>query len=312
MSALQLYRGELAARSRAWADLPPDERKRRAAEAARDRDAEALWSLTEAHLVTWGRAGAKLSAHTLRAYRAGVLLALEAAAGVSLLSPPREWGASWVRAMEGEGLKAATVRQRLAAARALWAALRWAGVTSADPFADVKPARDATPAWEKRHPYPPEAVEAMLRGASPRDAALVLLGAHAGLRVSEACAVVGDDVDLAALRLRVRAGKGGKVRTVVLSRRLRDALQALEPRSGVPLLGLTAQGARAALRRLCARVGVKYQGAHSLRHASGTRLYRETGDLETVARHLGHATLETSRVYAKWSDERLAETVGDW
>jgi hypothetical protein len=31
-----------------------------------------------------------------------------------------------------------------------------------------------------------------------------------------------------------------------------------------------------------------------------------------VARHLGHAKLDTSRIYAKWSDEKLAESVGDW
>jgi len=51
---------------------------------------------------------------------------------------------------------------------------------------------------------------------------------------------------------------------------------------------------------------------HSLRHSAGTRLYAETGDLETTARHLGHAKLETTRVYAKWSDRRLRETIGRW
>lgn len=54
------------------------------------------------------------------------------------------------------------------------------------------------------------------------------------------------------------------------------------------------------------------QATQALRHSSGTRLYRETGDLETVARHLGHSSLETSRVYAKWSDERLKATLGEW
>ena len=81
------------------------------------------------------------------------------------------------------------------------------------------------------------------------------------------------------------------------------------------LLGLGPQGARAALRRLEARAGVtpvQGQATQALRHSSGTRLYRETGDLETVARHLGHSSLETSRVYAKWSDERLKATLGEW
>jgi len=58
--------------------------------------------------------------------------------------------------------------------------------------------------------------------------------------------------------------------------------------------------------------GVASKEMHSLRHSAGTRLYAETGDLETTARHLGHAKLETTRVYAKWSDRRLRETIGRW
>jgi len=65
------------------------------------------------------------------------------------------------------------------------------------------------------------------------------------------------------------------------------------------------------VRRVAERAGVPTRGVHALRHYCGTRLVRQT-DLETVARHLGHATLETARVYAKWSDERLSEAVGSW
>ena len=66
------------------------------------------------------------------------------------------------------------------------------------------------------------------------------------------------------------------------------------------------------MRRLCALAGVTYMGTHSLRHQAGTRLYRQTNDLEMVARHLGHSELETARIYAKWSDKRLAESVDGW
>ncbi len=46
--------------------------------------------------------------------------------------------------------------------------------------------------------------------------------------------------------------------------------------------------------------------------AKRTCLYAETQDLETTARHLGHAILKTTRIYAKWSDRRLRETIGPW
>jgi integrase/recombinase XerC len=63
---------------------------------------------------------------------------------------------------------------------------------------------------------------------------------------------------------------------------------------------------------LCAQAGVTAKGGHALRHAAGTRLYAETHDLEATARHLGHSKLETTRIYAKWSDRQLRETIGRW
>lgn len=220
-----------------------------------------------------------------------------------------------MRWLEAKGLAASTVRQRLAAARALWAALRWAGATQVDPFADVKPALDKTPAHEKRRPYPAAALARLLELGSPRDAALLLLGAHGGLRVAEICALGPGDVDLSGGVVRVRLGKGGKARTVHCSRRLAEALGRLEPRSDGRLLGLTPQGARAALRRLERRAAVeraKGQAMHALRHSAGTAVYRATGGrLEDVAAHLGHAGLDTARVYVAWSDERLKGAVAD-
>jgi integrase/recombinase XerC len=66
------------------------------------------------------------------------------------------------------------------------------------------------------------------------------------------------------------------------------------------------------MHRLCEQAHVAGKGMHALRHTAGTRLFAETGDLETTARHLGHATIETTRVYAKWSDRRLRETISRW
>ena len=62
----------LLERTRDLATMSEDELKRLAAEAARDRDAEALWALTEAHLTLHGSAGSRVSRHTLNAYRRGL------------------------------------------------------------------------------------------------------------------------------------------------------------------------------------------------------------------------------------------------
>jgi len=66
------------------------------------------------------------------------------------------------------------------------------------------------------------------------------------------------------------------------------------------------------LASLCAAGGVEYKGVHTLQHYCGTRLVREGSDLEMAARHLGHASIKTTRIYIKWSDEGLKKAVWEW
>lgn len=300
----------------------PGERRRRAMAAAAARDAGELWSLTRAFAVLHGDAGAKGSVHTERAYEKGVRDLLEAWEGENFVRPDRDAAALYVRRLEEAGRSASTIRVRLAAARMLYRALRWAGVTEAAPFEGVRPARDATAPWDKRQPYGEEELSRLLEHAEPVDRALLLLGAHAGLRVSEATALEWRDVDLQGRVLTVRAGKGGKGGRVVMSRTLAEALgrlKALERAKSGPsapsarLLPFSPTRARQRIEALSRRAGVPYRGVHALRHYAGTRAAREHGgNLEPVARHLRHSSLETSRIYAKWSDETLKRSIGEW
>jgi integrase len=303
----------LQARAGRWVDLALDERRRRATAAAQMKDAAELWSLLEAFLATYGAAGATLSRHTLRAYHCGLDVFLQHAMeqGINLIRPARDVGARWLRTLEASGLAPATVKVRLAAARMLYRALRWAGATEADPFADAKPAKDVTAAWDKRSPYQHADVERLLTFAGPRDQALILLCAHGGLRVSEAIALRWEDVDIDERSILVRNGKGGKQRRVVMSARLTAALTRLE-QNAERILPWSDVRTRARLRAVCKRAGVPYKGVHALRHYAGTRLMQQTGSLEHVARHLGHAQIETSRIYAKWSDETLRRALSEW
>ncbi len=319
-TALVLAQGEGVGRARSWVDLPDDERRRRAVEACRDHDTEALWELTDAHLTLYGRAGAAVSRYTRRNYRQGVAALVDAWRQENLLRPRRDVGALWLRTMEDAGLKPSTVTVRLAGARALYAALRWAGATEADPLRDAHPQRDLVPAWEKRQPYQPYEVARLVAAAHGDDLALVLLGAHAGLRVSEMLALRWSEVDTGRRELVVRHGKGGKPRTVQMSGSLTAALA--DPavtdgdrggsRAGYVLPYGSAFSAWRRLNLVCAGAGVTPRGVHSLRHAAGTRVVQETQSLEEAARHLGHASIETTRVYAKWSNTRLRATVGEW
>jgi integrase/recombinase XerC len=329
-AASPLARAELLHR---WSE---EALRRFAAQAAGERDAERLWQLTEAHLTLHGRAGVTTSRHTYRAYHRGVIELVAAWMDESLLRPSRDAGllyAQRLRAGErphletedpprGRGrrpsrgpLSPATVELRLAAARALYAALRWSGATDVDPFRDVAAPRSATReedimAGKVYTEF--ELIELLGHTRDMEERLVLLLGAHGGLRVSEMLALRWDEIDLDERRLLVRAGKGKKAAFVTLTPKLCETLRAAEREMllGVrrdTVLRLRSQyGVYRRLQRLCDRAEVRFRGVHALRHAAGTRLYHQTGDLGQVQDHLRHATLDMARRYAR-SDKRALE-----
>jgi len=324
--------------------LSEDALKRHAVRAAAERDEDALWELVEAHLTLRGASGVATSRHTLRAYRRGVHELVTLWQGENLLRPSRDAGPLYVQRLRaGErsellanepkgsrrGRKAkdgplapATVSLRIAAGRALYDALAWAGATDADPFRDVRIGRatsrpEDTQSTRVYTEY--ELIELLAATRDQQERVILLLGAHGGLRVSEMLRLGWDDVDLRARELVVREGKGGKTAVVALSPKLAEALltyrRAMDARGRERQLVLELRsqyGVFQRLRRVCERAEVTFKGVHALRHAAGTRLYRQTGDLGQVQDHLRHATLDMARRYAKSDRRRLRASLDDW
>ena len=165
-------------------------------------------------------------------------------------------------------------------------------------------------------PYTDAEVEAMLRSLShsmPYEQVLVLLGAHAGLRVEEAVTLRCGNVDFSAGTLRF-TGKGRKEREVPMSGSLSGALALLRDRqqldanaAGVKfdqdgsVLNLENEdAARYALEKITTRAKVPWRGYHSLRRNAGSWLLRETGSIQAVQQHLGHADISTSARYTHY------------
>lgn len=187
---------------------------------------------TEAWRRTVSAAGAPVSAGAVRSYRCGLTALLAAGRAQDLLRPDPAAATLYLRQLERRGLAPTSIQARIAAGRGLYAGLRWCRAVSADPFAQCHVPHDPTPAWDKRRPrrpYRDDEGAALLQAArDPRDAVLVLLGAHAGRRAQEGTNVHGADGPLARRDLLVRHGQGGKQRVVALSATLRQALQALQ------------------------------------------------------------------------------------
>ncbi len=325
--------------------LSDEDLRRFATAAAHERDTERLWDLIEAHLALRGKRGITTSSHTLRAYRSGLEELLAAWQGENLLRPGRDAGSAYIqrllagqrpqapaparRGQTGRGrrpkqgpLARSTVSLRLAGARCLYEALAWAGATEAAPFRDVSLGKPRSPLAANpnaRIYSEAELTELLAACRDQQERVIVLLGSHAGLRVSEMLALAWEDVDHRAGELVVRHGKGGKEAAVAMSVKLSAALltyrRAQEASGAAPhhVLELRSQfGVYNRLRRLCVKAEVSFKGVHALRHSAGTRLYRQTGDLGQVQDHLRHATLDMARHYAKSDRRKLAANLADW
>ena len=193
--------------------------------ACQQHDQTTLLDLAESWLVLQGQSGARVRPNTRASYRTGTRQLLAAFVEVTLLHPEHGAANAWIRSLEEAGLQPATVRARKAAASAFYKALRWAGATDADPFADVHVAADPVAPWDKRTPYEDADVNRLVAYARTHvehraTGLVVLLGADAGLRASEMCALRWRDVNLRQNRLTVENGKGGKMRRVDISPRL--------------------------------------------------------------------------------------------
>lgn len=315
---LEVFKGETVAQALSWSNMSDEDLRREATRAANARDAEALWGLTEAFLTLYGSKRSKVSTHTLRTYRRGVFDLIDKWANENLLRPSRDAGPQYLLKLEtlpynyreGEPAfyKPETLNAKLAAARTLYKALRWAGVTQADPFGNVRPVYDPVPPEEKRPAYTHDEVVKLVAKASPVDTVLILLCAHGGLRADEASSLTWGQIDFQRAGMNV-IGKGNKEQWVGLSDDLLETLEAFYEGQAKTrdVLPFGKARARERLSKLCELAGVEYKGIHSLRHYAGTRLWELHGSLDAPADHLRHANVQTTRRYAKRSRAQRRE-----
>jgi integrase/recombinase XerC len=328
-TSLERYTGHPLAQAESWANLNEEDLRRRAMVAANTKDANELWELTQAYLFLHGTKGGKASHYTLESYKRCIVELVEYWQRENLLRPSRDAGVLYVRRLEttpnprtGKPLNSSTIEVKLAAARTLYKALRWANATEANPFENVSPAPDPTPDWEKRKPYSVDDVEKLLELADPTMSVIVLLGAHAGLRISEMCNLKWSDIHWSKSSFAV-IGKGGKKASVTMSAKLEVALKELRKipdhrkrfkRSADHVLPWNPKRTRQCFQALCNKAGVTYneKAVHGLRHGAGTRYYAQTKDLGRVASHLRHENIQTTRIYAKLADEAVKDDLKDW
>lgn len=339
-----------AERSRHLATLSEGDRRRFAARAVAERDADALWWICHAYATRRKDRGRPLSTRTLQSYERGVRELLIMWQGVDLLRPHPDAAATYRedlreghigplvehgpiatggrrpgpagRSRKRGGLSPATIKLKLVAGKLLYDALSWAGAFRAEnPFDGVHPGRIRSrveASLEDAHYSEAELRALHAEIESVDDQLILLLGSHAGLRVSEALALEWRDVKFAASEILVRSGKSGKAGAVVASDALIALLTATQrmraagPTDPVLTAWRSASGVYKRLKKLCGLAEVPFKGVHALRHSAGTRLLRDTGRIDLVQELLRHETLDMARSYAKSDKTALRAAVKHW
>jgi integrase/recombinase XerD len=236
-----------------------------------------------------------------------------------------------------QGSAPSTIARQLASIRSLHRFLVNEEHRRDDPTADVEGLR--VPAGIPKA-LAEEQVTALLSavtGDDPiarRDRALLELLYGTGARISEVCDLSMGDIDFDARLVRL-FGKGSKERIVPFGRaaalaldhwfapggrlelapepwRRRDDATAvfLNTRGG----RLTRQAAWAVVKKYGRRAGLDADhqlSPHVLRHSCATHLLDHGADLRVVQELLGHASISTTQVYTKVSQERLWQVYRD-
>jgi integrase/recombinase XerD len=236
---------------------------------------------------------------------------------------------AWIGAQREQELAASTIARRLAAVRSLHRHMVSEHMRRDDPTVRVDGVR--TPAGIPK-PLNEVQVTSLLDavvGNDPlarRDRALLELLYATGARVTEMVGLSIGDLDFDHRMVRLY-GKGSKERLVPFGRTAATALDGwFEPSGRAAMVPaqwkrrgdaeavflnqrggrLSRQGVWLIIKKYGRRAGIDAElSPHVLRHSCATHLLDHGADLRIVQEMLGHASISTTQVYTKVSQERL-------
>jgi integrase/recombinase XerD len=229
---------------------------------------------------------------------------------------------AWLSDLRAVGLSANTLRSRWVVLRNLYGWATEEDEITANPVAKVVVSKPALPPMKLLTDDELRALFAACAGndfTDRRDLALIRTMAATGVRVSEVCALIDDDVDLRNRRILVQHGKGDRARLVRIDPQTAQALDRYRRvRARHRLAGLSAfwvglngpitrKGVPAILDKRTALAGIQHVNAHMLRHSWADRAKRAgmtDSDLQTLG---GWENLEVMRRYgsARAADRAL-------
>jgi integrase/recombinase XerD len=236
---------------------------------------------------------------------------------------------AFVGERRASGAATSSIARQLAAIRMLHRYLALEGVRGDDPAAELEgvrvPSGIPKPLTEAQVTSLLDAV-IVTEPVHRRDLALLELLYGTGARISEAVGLSVGGIDLDARIVRL-FGKGAKERIVPFGTSAAEALEEwFSPRGRAKLVPaqwrrrddaeavflntrggrLSRQAAWMIVKKYGDRAGItEHLSPHVLRHSCATHLLDHGADLRVVQEMLGHASISTTQVYTKVSQERL-------
>jgi len=175
-----------------------------------------------------------------------------------------------------------------------------------------------TPKYPRRlvpRPMPTEELQLALEHATPQMRCWLLLGAYGGFRCCEMAGLEREDVREVEGMLRITQGKGGHQRTMPLHPDVLQALEALPMPAHGPLFSRPLCGGRAtpasvseSINAYLHALGIK-STAHTLRHWFASAVYGDTLDIRLTQELMGHASPDTTAIYAACDVSKSVPTV---
>ncbi len=231
-----------------------------------------------------------------------------------------------------KGNKISSIHRRVCSVKAFFRFLKAERVIADDPASELK--------YPKRPNSLPkfltvDEVKLLLETKKKNPTHQVILEVlySTGCRVSELCGMNMNDVDLENRQIIIRSGKGAKDRIVLLSERAANALRdyiegyrakILERKKGQidsdsqRAVFLSNRGKRISKRtvqhivaKLSDELGVRHTTPHMLRHSMASHLTMKHLNLRVLQQLLGHASLDTTQIYANVTAEHVRDEFRD-
>jgi len=253
------------------------------------------------HLARWSEflVANGLSAVTVKHYRYAMLrLLAEANVGILGIEEPQI-----VAFLASLGKRAHSRQLYLRAFKSFYGWAFERSYITTNPAAHLHPKAPIDPPPDA---YSPEEIASLVRAAGARDPRYghAILACYAlGLRRSELCGILPEDIDWQGRRVYIRCAKGDRPRWVEANELALESLRALSFASGdsrIRLVGFHPQWFTMIVNRAAKEAGLppNRRRAHMLRASFVTELLGQGVPVSVASRLVGHANMATTHRYA--------------